>query len=82
MIRSARLAAIAVSVLALASSAHSAKPPAPSAKAPATAPAAKAPARAAPVAGAVVDRRPKGVWPQTYSDIAPDPTVKLGTLPN
>jgi zinc protease len=30
----------------------------------------------------LVDRRPKGVWAHTFSDIAPDPAVKFGKLPN
>ncbi len=32
--------------------------------------------------GPVVLKQKKGVWAQTYSDIAADPAVKFGTLPN
>ncbi|HET9161695.1 MAG TPA: pitrilysin family protein, partial [Caulobacteraceae bacterium] len=83
MIRTARLAAVTASVLALAACAHfhhaaEIKPTAaPNA-------ASAAPVRQLPAQGGipVVDKRPKGRWAQTFSDIAPDPNVKFGTLPN
>jgi zinc protease len=84
MNRTIRLAAVTASVLALAACAHlhhtgAAKPQA----APAAA-AAAVPTRTLPAQGGipVVDKRPRDVWPQTYSDIAPDPNVKFGKLPN
>src|SRR5690242_5522101 len=72
-----RLAAASASVLALTACAHFQHH---STNAPPTSAAATAPARAP--AGQVVDRRPRNVWAQTFSDIAPDPAVKFGTLPN
>jgi zinc protease len=73
-----RLAAASASVLALAACAHF--PHRDTASSPARPAAAAAPAKAP--AGQLVDRRPKGVWAHTFSDIAPDPAVKFGTLPN
>jgi zinc protease len=32
--------------------------------------------------GPVVFEHPYNVWPQTYSDLTPDPNVRFGTLPN
>jgi zinc protease len=32
--------------------------------------------------GPVVFPHPRGVWTQSYSDIAPDPAIRFGTLPN
>lgn len=83
MIRTARLVAVTASVLALAACAHlphfhSHQNSAGKLLAQKAAPKGTAPARV----GVVIDKRPKGVWPQTYSDIAPDPAVRFGTLSN
>lgn len=90
MIRKNRLALASASVLALsafvyagADQALAQRPkPAQAAKTakPATAPSAK-PAPLSTVRP-VVDPRPKDVWPQAYSDLAADPAVKFGKLPN
>jgi zinc protease len=87
MIRTARLAAVAASVLALAACAHFHKQTDSTAKAapaaqPATTTAVTSPPRTGATPNSTVDRRPKGVWPQTYSDLAADPDVKFGKLPN
>ncbi|CAN5233331.1 insulinase family protein [soil metagenome] len=82
MIRTTRLAAAAASLLALTACASLSKffPRASADKAPS---AAASDSPAAPTASTMsVKRPPKGAWAQAYSDIAADPAVKFGTLPN
>jgi zinc protease len=44
----------------------------------------RAPAATAPAwgPGPIVTPFPRNVWPQTFSDVAPDPAIRFGTLPN
>lgn len=83
--RFARAVAVAVSVAALAACAQvKSFLPGPRPEAPATAPAkppkeATAPPRA-PVVNPLI--LPAGAWPQASSDVAPDPQIRFGSLPN
>lgn len=74
-LRPSLLIAASAIALTIAAPLASAQPNPQSAPASASAPAAWGP-------GPVVFSYPKNVWPQTFSDVAPDPAIRFGTLPN